>query len=342
MLTRVNPEGSCYREFRSNADSSFMVGDTARTNPFPVDLDSTWKISWQCITPEIHTGWPLKTWNWDTAHHDKSISVWARRDYQSVEGMALKFKFKKSHVWHDFKARYSLDKKFRWFYTYYLYKEAYPKIKTFDRVPLEKHMTSEEAGFWFTGEPNLLKGMNGVEMEEFISGIEKKFNSWFGHNLWEMNYEALVNNYDFLGDIKISRERLLSAKDSIINLNLNIIEDDLDFVKCMDAYFKTNAFSSLDNIKDNPLKQLDRNIQDQVFKYFEKEIDYRLLLPGKILNANNGVLRGDTLVWKITAYRMVTGDFEIRARSRKANNWAFMLSGIIILGAVGMFFVKTK
>jgi hypothetical protein len=44
MYTKIKADGSCYREFIRNADSSFVAGDTSK-NPFPMKLDSSWKIT---------------------------------------------------------------------------------------------------------------------------------------------------------------------------------------------------------------------------------------------------------------------------------------------------------
>ena len=44
MYTQLNPDGSCYREFVRHTDSAFIAGDTSK-NPFPVKLDSTWKLT---------------------------------------------------------------------------------------------------------------------------------------------------------------------------------------------------------------------------------------------------------------------------------------------------------
>jgi hypothetical protein len=64
------------------------------------------------------------------------------------------------------------------------------------------------------------------------------------------------------------------------------------------------------------------------------------LLPGKITDPQNAVVHGDTLIWKLTAYRMVYSDYEIEAQSRKANIWAFIFSGLIVIIAAGSYFIK--
>lgn len=346
MITAIKPDGSCYREFVNTADSAFMNGDTANSNPFPVDLDSGWKISWSYRTAEIHTNWPVKNWKWEKGDTAKKIIVSARREFADAKEMSDKFRFKKSHEWHNFKSNCLLDKKFRWFYTYYSYKEVYPKIKTFDNVPFSKYMTADEASFWFTGKPDLLKGMNGIEIREYIGDLENKYNSWFGHNLWNVEYKTLLANYDQLDPKPISRKRLEQARDSVFSKNMTFNKKgdmELEMDICLDNYFKTKAFSTLWNRKDNPMKKFEDNLDSLEFiNYFTKSIDYKLLLPGKVTETGNAVVHSDTLIWRLTAYRMVYSPYEISAQSRKANVWAFILSGLIAVLAVGSYFYKFK
>jgi hypothetical protein len=347
MLTVINPDGSCYRVFSNYADSAFMVGDTSKNKEkIPIVLDSSWKVTWKYITPEIHSNWPLKKWIADTTHKNERVTCFARRNYKSVEEMATLFKLKKSHNWYDLKISYALDKKFRWFYTYYTYKEVYPKIKTLEYVPFEKYLTKEEAEFWFNGNQGLIKGMNGFEIKDCTEKLEEKFNFWYGHNIWNVEYEALMKHFDLLKDKKISKEKVALAKDSIFNKNLDKFKDskeDIDFGKCMDEYFKTTAFSELYNRKDKPLKEFKDQLDDQSFlKYFETDMNYNLLMPGRIIQSNNAILHGDTLSWHLTAYRFIYSPYEISAQSRRTNIWAFIVSGIVIILAIGSLLYKSK
>jgi hypothetical protein len=350
FTTVINPDGSCSKEIEADGDSAFMVGDTAKSNPLEVDLDSSWKISWSYLTSEEKTEWPLKKWTRDTTHKQEMPRIKARHDYQSVEEMGKTFRLTYKHKWRDIRPAYSLEKKFRWFYTYYLYREVYPQIKTLTRIPFDRYFTKEEAEFWFNGKQDLIRGMNGIEIKEEAEKIEEKFNFWFGHNIWDEEYEILLKNYNLLTKPTITVERLKMAKDSIFLKNVhymkllsdnNRTEEEKDFGTMMDDYFKTNVFSELYNLKGNPLKAYEEGIDEWPFmKYFESDINYNLLLPGTILEAGNAVLHNDTLSYNLSAYRMVYSDYEIRATSRKANVWAFVVTGIIVVLAVGSMFVR--
>jgi hypothetical protein len=346
-LTVINPDGSCYKIIESIADSAFIVGDTAKSNPFGITLDSAWKISWSYITPEYKTNWPLQKWEWDTAFKHEPLKVKAQRNYNSIKEMSEKFRFSKDHRWSTIVPRYNLEKKFSWFYTYYNYSELYPKIKTFEKIPFEKHLTKAEAEFWFNGDLDLIKGMNGIEIKEEVKSVEQNFNLWFEHNVWEEEMDVLINNYHLLKNPPVTKESLKAMKDSLFDI-YELKKSDKDFKDqglgyFLDYYYKSKAYTELSNRPGNPLKAYEDSVGKEEFtKYFETSINYNLLMPGKIMTAENAINHGDTLKFNLDAYRMTYKDYEIKATSRKTNTWAFWVTGIIVLVAVGSLFVKRK
>ena len=360
MLTVINSDGSCYRVFSSNAGSNFMLGkDLANQNNVPIDIDSTWKISWRLDdSTEIHTNFPLRQSEYDSIaagmpnekdpgthkiqKKNPIFQLTFRRDYKSVAEMASTFKLNKTHAWSTMKVKYSLDKKFRWFYTYYTYKETYPKIKTFFKTPIDSFMTKEEAMYWFNGEPNIYKGMNGVEIREAIGSLEDKYNHWFNKNFWDIQYDLLLENYDLMASAPVSKDSLSRCKDTIFESKVKG-DKDVDMQKILNNYFKTKAFSIYWATGESPLKKFEDQFEKQDFiSYFGKEFNYNLCMPGRVTPKENVVMQGDTLNFKLTAYRMVYNDYVIEAESRKANVWAFIVSGLILALAIGSFWYKPK
>ncbi|MDD5184032.1 MAG: hypothetical protein PHS84_02090 [Paludibacter sp.] len=357
MLTVINSDGSCYREFTGKTDYSFIVGDTAsKFNPLPVEIDSTWNISWKFRDSEWFSGYPAKSSTVDSIEktiklRDKINSgveksddffVLARRNYATVQEMGDKFRLKRSHDWSNLKVNYSLETKFRWFYTFYTYKETYLKVKTNFQIPIEKYMSRDEALFWFTGQPDLVQGMNGVEMREYVGDLEDKYNKWFANNNWNNEFEILIENYDQIKDKPVSKERLKLMSDTIFN---RIDKDlpDFSMEEVLNKYFKTTVFSVLWKDKLSPMNKYEDDFDKQEFvQYFGDAFNYKLIMPGKIIQSNSALIQGDTLNWKLTAYRMIPSDYIIQAQSRKANTWAFILTGIIVIIAVGSFLWKPK
>jgi len=346
MTTVINADGSCYREFTEYADSAFMVGDTAdKNNPFVVEIDSTWEISWSYNKAVLNKGFPLKKSTYDSIvanAPDTSFTVHIRRDFKSVEDMAKNFKLKKSHLWSPIKVKYNLNKKFRWFYTYYTYRETYPKIKTNFEIPIENFVTKEEAMFWFTGEPNILQGMNGIEIRDYVGGLENKVNLWFAHNEWNDEYKVLLANYDKMAYQPVSKDSLAFLKDTIFIKNANFMDNE-DMNKILNKYFKTKAFSYLWDGKDSPMEIYEKDYEKQDFvQYLKAEFTYKLKMPGIILHTNNAVVKDEVIIWKLNSYRMLYDDYTLEAQSRKTNIWAFILTGIILALAIGSFIYKPR
>jgi len=356
MLTVIKSDGSCYREFTANTNPAFLLGDTTeKLNPFPVDIDSTWNLKWKFRNSEWFTQFPAKKSTIDSIvkiikSKDKpgigkekksdDFFVQVRKDFSTVEEMGTRFKLKRSHEWSNMKVKYALDTKFRWFYTFYNYRETYPKIITNFEIPLEKYMTKDEAQFWFTGKPNILQGMNGIEIREYVGNLEDDYNKWFAHNNWNAEFKVLIENYDRIIKPPVNKERLILLKDSIFNSNSKNLPD-IDMEKSLNNYFKTKAFSKLWTITNSPLKKFEKDFEEQDFiRYFKDAFNYKLIMPGKVSQPDNVAIQGDTLIWKLTSYRMIYDDYTIEAQSRKANTWAFVLTGIILIIAVGSFFWK--
>ena len=356
MLTVINADGSCYREFTECPDSAFLTGDFSEDhNPFPAVVDSTWEFAWRYKDSELRKDFPISKEAFDSLKdfqfsnskfegqkNKGSILVYARKSYTSVEEMDSLFHLKPSNEWSDLKVKHHLETKFRWFYTYYTYRETYPKIETEFNIPVEKYMTKDEALWWFTGQPDIVQGMNGVEIREFAGNIENKFQQWYNDNLWSQEYKVLLVNYKLVKNAPVSETELAGLQDSIFNTKVKDTED-FKMEQILDDFFQTKAFSAFWNEENSPMTQYESDRKDSKFmKYFEKEFAYKLILPGKIIEPNNAIVQGDTLVWKLSAYRLIPADYVIEAQSRKANTWAFLLTGVIVLLAVGSFIWKPK
>ena len=354
MLTVIQPDGSCYREFCSKADSTFMRGDTAdQANPFPVKLDATWKVSWTVNGTDLSTQFPLSKQAYDSVlaripldsmgkKDQRPFMVTIRKNYRSVEAMAKTFRLKPSHSWSRMKVDYTLTKKFGWFYTYYTYQETYPKTRLDVDYPIVNYMSKDEARFWFTGQPDLLKGMNGIEIRQFVGELEDKYNRWLTQNSWNAEYNVLLKHYEEIGNCPVSKEKLVSLKETIYEKEARNL-DDIKMEKVLDAYFKTNAFSTFWKAKNSPMKRYEDELGNQDFaNYSTQSFNYKLMMPGKVLSCENAVIKGDTLVWKLTSDRLVYDAYSLKAQSRRANAWAFILTGLVIVLAIGSLIYKPK
>lgn len=354
MLTVISPDGSCRRDFYAYVDSAFMTSDFGKKkNPFPVEIDSTYIVAWQYRNGEIKRNFPVSPQEYeaivlaDTSAEmqirNKEFLVFISRRYKSVEEMATQFRLKPDHAWSKMNIQYRFEKKFRFFYTYYLYQETYPRLDLPFDVPLENYMTKEESDFWFTGVPNLTEGMNGVEAEEYLSEIERKYRIWFEHNRWNMQYDFIASHYDMVENPPVSKEEFIALKDTVFETVYNMFGiDDMKMGHELDAYFKTDVFKIFEDTKDSTFTSLDDLLLNEDFvSYFSDCFAYRLIMPGKV-TSSNGVMRGDTLNWNLTAYRMIPDNYVLEAKSQKLNIPIVLLTVILALTAIGIFIYRRK
>ena len=353
MLTEIYPDGSCRRTFIAYANSSFMTGSTTEeNNPFSVEIDSTYFIAWQYKGGEIRTDFPILQSTYDsliltdTTSKIPSIDdflVFASRSYKSVEEMSKIFKLKSFSLWNEKTVNYDFEKKFRFFYTYFTYKETYPKtIIAVFKFPIENYMNEEEIGFWFTGKPDLVQGMNGFEMEEFTSALKKKYDNWLFYNLWDSHYKNIINHYKSLKNQPISREELIRLQDTIYEKYSE--KEDLFFEtdKYLNLFFNTTAFSGLQQIiLDSPTTYNKDSVENRPFLSGGHGYTYQLIMPGEIIYSN-GVNRNDTLTWNLTELRMIPNDFTIEAQSRKLNVWMLVFTGMLAIAAIVIFVYRRK
>jgi len=341
VTTVVNSNGSCDRVLVAEVDEKFIQGDTAQ-HPFVMDLTG-WDILWKYKDSRIRTDWPVKSFKKNKEDSAEAILVIARRHFNTVQQMAHSFRIKSSHAWNDIEIKPVLEKSFRFFYTYYNYKESFSKLPITLPVPVSKYLSAEEAGYWLTGKPDILKGMNGVEAKEILDGIEGKVEKWLLGNLFEMQYSELLRHLELITNHP-PKEIMNARKDSVFTLyNADYAKErtKFDLMPILDKSFKTQVFGSFAKAGNDSV--LEKINNPEAFKhlsdYFDAYFDYKLVMPG-VITESNGILSHDTLNWKIDTYRLLNENYTIEASSKKANTWAFFTAAFIVLGAIVLFFIK--
>lgn len=327
MTTIINNDGSCERVFSSAVSNEFIKGDTT-DNPFPVNLTG-WTVSWKAKDEKLRTQWPFKNWQGEKNDSLFKVTALVSRHFASVQELSDSFRFKSNYPWANIRISPVLEKKFRWFYSYYNYREVFSGLPVKLPVPINRYLTREEAGYWLTGQPDITRGMNGAEVRDLLDDIGARANKWFMHNLFEFQYAALLDNLSLFPGSP-DRKLMIEKKDSVFALSDDNFSE-TSIVSALNKYFHTKAFNPLLNDKDERMKKVtDPESAEKVSRYFEANINYRLIMPGVLLHSN-GVMSGDTLSWKVNAYRLLNGDYTIEASSKKLNIWAWLLSILIIL-----------
>jgi hypothetical protein len=63
-------------------------------------------------------------------------------------------------------------------------------------------------------------------------------------------------------------------------------------------------------------------------------------MPGTVTDAGMGQYDGDVIHYRLGGERMIPGSYTITASSRVTNVWAFIVTCLVVLIAIGTFFFR--
>ena len=334
MVTIMNKDGSFQRTIYAEVDSSFVAGDMSK-NPFLIEMDSCWKFI------DINTEEVINDFLWDNA---QTVKLGIRRQFSSFEEFNnLQFNEKNRHI---INPEETFRKKFKWFFTYYTYQSVYQLDINEFLIPLDKYMTKTEQKIFLQGDLSTYKGWTGFEILEELDVMKEKFEKWYWHNIYELEFNSI---YHFAKNHNLKyASQMPEVKDSLFNLYYNTDLEkfyflNLDLTESLDKFFDTDEFFSLYTKYDEDIKKYSENqYQEFSILFSPQSIDYELILPGKLLQTNAMLISGDTLKWKVDTYRTLPSEYILSAQSRISNVWAFILTLLPVIISVYCFVKKRK
>jgi hypothetical protein len=319
----------------------------------PVPMDTVWKIN---IT---HVAGDSKKYELTATAHFSKVEYFNKYFYKSIDSMPT------------VSIKAELNKKFRWFYTYFDYKETYFAFTPYRKVSIAKYLKDDEVKILFADEDKIIYQPNediirlrkdslerinlthtdSLKMEKKKEDIEKRYNDWLAESMFEYMYEVLAERADKIKGKDINKNIVLAAKDSIFAALMRenkLGSDDENRAIGKNTNGQQLPFS-LDVIlaeakKHYPVEELTKTQSLDSIAY--EEISHRydkmqsitsntygnqLLMPGIITSTNAKSLNGNILSWEIEPGEFFFYDFVMSAESRTMNKWAFWVSGIIVL-----------
>ena len=296
MVTEINRDGTCARQVSTGDDC--LLDDEL----------------WEEVAAQ------------DTADQKK---ITLRRSFSSVEEMTANPILKASGK--PIRSDASLDRKFKWFYTDYTFTESFLSWADQFDEPLTKYMSAEEAGFMWTGYPNLVEGKTGIDMVDYLDALQEGLEHWEYRIVTGCQLKTIANNYEDILNPPVSQEEFILLKDSIMEFGYENWYDEFEDVKgLLKDFFKSDAFSSF--FKDYE-EVLNSDLGNTVEVAFIKT-SYILKMPGRVTDPGHGTLVDGTIQYRFEGGFLVPGDYTITASSRVPNVWAFIISAAVILLAL--------
>ena len=328
MTSRIDTNGSMHREVYARGDSAFIAGNKTH-NPFLFQLDTDWQI--------VNLDSTLKFNFWG---EEEKLNVKACRNIPLINGEYFSISNGKEQMSSLAIPTEQLKKRFKWFYTYYIYTATYKELPDKGPVPLYKYLNKEEQIIWFRGDNAAFSGMNGIEQNDKLDKLEAKFGEWYNRSQYEVIWEVIRQFTSQKGDtVYVNRLNELketvytnnmSGKDSCGDAGIDDVCALFDKVGQTNYYlelYKAHA-KAMDNMCEQKIK---------IAEVFYHAIQFELTMPGTLLSSNASLSTNNIMVWKIDGLRLLTGNYVLTAESRVINYWAFGLTLLIILATLGIF-----
>ncbi len=353
MLTIINEDGSCSREFSFHPYATSVMAPPEE----PIENDGLhfgagWERTWSVVGDSVRHPVPLTQEQWDSLQRvfpkqsvSNNVLMHTKRNFQNVSEMSDSLT---RVVGHLFKATASLDKHFKWFYTDYVYQEtlAITDIEKIFSVPLDRFVSADTASYWFTGQPNLSVGLTGAEQKEILDYIEARISSWFNACTFDYVCEYIASvRYDEVKNPPVSKERFLALKDSIVMspavYNMDTFSDISQVGKILKDFYHSDAYTPLFSDSKEWERVLDKKYHSyEILMNMAPQLDY--VMPGKVMDSGDGVVEGNIIHYKFSGERLIPHPYVITATSRVTNVWAFIVTFLVIVLAIGSFFYRQK
>jgi hypothetical protein len=333
MHTTISSDGTCKREVSYAVSVKREVADSLRNgemkvSPIPKQIDTT---SCKSYETEILSEGGTETQGVAGRENERRDTVMTKFtfDYETVEQMGEKIPLR-FYGWDKserLKSETNVEKWFRWFYTDYEYSETYAGVGDIFPVQMTDYLSQEEASYWCTGLPNLVEGLSGAEAKEKLDAIEKKVNKWGEDAEFLIYFDYIVSHYDSISNPPVSRQRFVELKDSLRQFKAKGSNR-------FDEYFHTDAFGIFDDGKSLAGKGLEEHFM-KLMIISEFEVSCSLSMPGRIVGHDYGVVKDNVLYYKLSGETMMAGDYTVTVRSREVNTWAYVVTILIVVVAVG-------
>ena len=348
MLTIINEDGTCSREMTFHPypqNVMAQLNEPIECNGLHFGTD--WQRTWSVVGDSVRHPCPMTEAQWDSLRRPKEnvrskILMHTKRNFQNVSEMSDSLT---SVVRHLFKATASLDKHFKWFYTDYVYQEtlAITDIEQIFSVPLDRFVSADTASYWFTGQPNLADGLTGAEQKELLEEIEANISHWFNACTMAFVYTYASLRYDEVKNPPVSKEQYLALKDSIVMSpavrNMDLFSDISQVSKIIKDFYHSDAYTALFSDSTEWERVLDKKYKSyEYLMMMAPQLDY--VMPGKVIDAGNGVVDGNVVHYKFSGERLIPHPYDVTITSRVTNVWAFVVTALVILLAIGCLFYR--
>lgn len=272
---------------------------------------------------------------------DDTVKTTFSSPFSSVEEMSQKTPLQMNGV--RLKSSAKLYKRFRWFFTEYTFTETFASVGDSFKLPPINYADENIVSYWFTGYPNIVEGLSGAETMSKLNEIEPLINKWLNDNFVNLCFDYIVSHYDSIPNPPVSRQRFIEHKDSLVEFATKGKNDVLEIQPktVFKDFFGSDSYAVFFDEDSNYGKELGKAFNDRL-NIFGFNVPYTLSMPGTVTDAGTGICKDGVIYYPLTGERLIPQDYVISAKSRVTNIWAYIVTLLIILIAIGSWTYSKK
>lgn len=306
ITTKINSDGTCEKTiaikadeneiklYRSNSDSIANFG-----TPSGAFRDSGWTI--------------VQTFDKDK----KQQTITAVKKYNSYQDL-IDDSRRGNQIFKPI-PEVEIEKEFRFFFTYYTYREIYKPYFVFNKIPIEKYFD----------EADIAK----IKEYKDTTWVKQKLGEYDKTNLI-ITFLDIAENELFKSDrIKLpcltdaeKKKELIAELSKAIDIKDN--QNNALEKKIFRKYCGEEIGAKFDRLLDkNP--HIERMYESM--REYEGTYNNSVILPGMITSANSKIIEGNKVAWNFDSESFKYFDYEMTAESREVNTWVIAISGAVVL-----------
>ena len=342
--TKVNTDGSIFRQYWVRGDSTAVFGGSLR-----IPAGDPWHINHVYDNKEKD----------DTASEKSQYVYQASRTFKDVK--ELNDWMNSDTSAETVKVKVDLQKKFRWFYTHYEYREVFPMSFPFKRLPVDSFLTEMEQSiatyddkvvYSPTERKMILKKdtltyrytpADSAAMKQISEKCQEKMLRWATASFVEEYIHILETDFRDLAATKEIRQKADTFTGVIFRKVPQMFLDTLLDVRLLastgDSLIGSGELEDL--LARNP--EAFRPVNDKIEQLDLMDIsdDYyqSLSMPGTVFLTNADQIKDEMLFWDFDPNSFGFKDYVMTASSRVANPWTMGFTGIVAV-FLGMILFK--
>ena len=223
-----------------------------------------------------------------------------------------------------------LKKQFRWFFTYFKYKETILATNPFNKLDWRDYLTPDEIGLAVMDEDEREKDPR-YNAEEYKS-VEKRFEEYLLNSAFEEFYGLFVKALSQTQNITLTADHLSRQKSIIFKTAVDSDQNDTveDLINIFCAALESEDPKTIYAQNTDLLNWFDLKLE-YFSNAFDDNLRFTIRMPGLLLDSNSNEIQGNNLSWNIDGFDdTFLTDYEMTAESRIVNNWAFVVTGVLL------------